>query len=48
MRTGGPEDEPEDVDLPVWAGIVPVHLAAEPSGYDWRRVRDGRLGPPRT
>ncbi len=48
VRTGGPEDEPEDVDLPVWAGVVPVHLAAEPSGYDWRRVRDGRLGPTRT
>ena len=48
VRTGGPEDEPEDVDLPVWAGVVPVHLAAEPSGYDWQRVRDGRLGPPRT
>jgi len=47
VRTGGPEDEPEDVDLPVWAGVVPVHLAAEPSDYDWRRVRDGRLGPPR-
>ena len=48
VRTGGPEDEPEDVDLPVWAGVVPVHLAADPSGYDWQRVRDGRLGPPRT
>jgi uncharacterized protein len=47
VRTGGPEDEPEDVDLPVWAGVVPVHLAAEPAGYDWRRVRDGRLGPRR-
>ena len=33
---------------PVWAGVVPVHLAAEPSEYDWRRVQDGRLGRPRT
>ena len=48
VRTGPEEDEPEDLDLPVWAGVVPVHLAAEPSGYDWRRVRDGRVGPPRT
>jgi len=48
VRTGGPEDEPEDVDLPVWAGVVPVHLAAEPSEYDWRRVRGGRVGPPRS
>ena len=46
IRTGPPEDEPEDMDLPVWAGVVPSHLAAEPSEYDWRRVRDGRvLGP---
>ena len=47
VRTGGPEDEPEDLDLPVFAGVVPVYLAAEASGYDWKRVRDGRLGPPR-
>jgi nitroimidazol reductase NimA-like FMN-containing flavoprotein (pyridoxamine 5'-phosphate oxidase superfamily) len=47
VRSGGPEDDPEDEELPVWAGVVPVHLAAEPSAYDWRRVRDGRVGPPR-
>jgi nitroimidazol reductase NimA-like FMN-containing flavoprotein (pyridoxamine 5'-phosphate oxidase superfamily) len=47
VRSGPPEDEPEDVDLPVWAGIVPVHLAAEASEYDWRRVENGRVGPPR-
>jgi nitroimidazol reductase NimA-like FMN-containing flavoprotein (pyridoxamine 5'-phosphate oxidase superfamily) len=46
VRSGGPEDEPEDEDLPVWAGVVPVHLAAEPSEYDWKRVRDGRVGAP--
>jgi nitroimidazol reductase NimA-like FMN-containing flavoprotein (pyridoxamine 5'-phosphate oxidase superfamily) len=46
VRTGPPEDEPEDLDLPVWAGVVPIHLAAGASEYDWRRVRDGRvLGP---
>ncbi len=45
VRVGGPEDEPEDVDLPYYAGVVPVHLAAEPSEYDWKRVRDGRVGP---
>jgi len=45
VRIGGPEDEPEDVDLPVYAGVVPVHLAAEPSEYAWKRVRDGRVGP---
>jgi nitroimidazol reductase NimA-like FMN-containing flavoprotein (pyridoxamine 5'-phosphate oxidase superfamily) len=46
IRAGGPIDEPEDEDLPVWSGVVPVHLAVEPSGYDWRRAREGRLGPP--
>jgi nitroimidazol reductase NimA-like FMN-containing flavoprotein (pyridoxamine 5'-phosphate oxidase superfamily) len=45
VRNGPPEDEPEDEDLPVWAGVVPVHLAAEPSEYDWKRVHAGRLGP---
>jgi nitroimidazol reductase NimA-like FMN-containing flavoprotein (pyridoxamine 5'-phosphate oxidase superfamily) len=46
VREGGPEDDAEDEDLPVWAGVVPVHLEAEPSEYDWRRVRDGRVGRP--
>ncbi len=46
VRTGAEEDEPEDRDLPVWAGVVPVYLAAEPSEYDWRRVHDGRVGAP--
>lgn len=26
VRTGGPKDDPEDMDLPVWAGILPVAL----------------------
>jgi nitroimidazol reductase NimA-like FMN-containing flavoprotein (pyridoxamine 5'-phosphate oxidase superfamily) len=47
VRTGAEEDEPEDRELPVWAGVVPVHLAAEPSDYRWKRVREGRVGPPR-
>jgi uncharacterized protein len=46
VRSGPPEDDPEDEHLPVWAGVVPVHLAAEPSDYDWRRVHDGRVGAP--
>jgi len=24
IRTGGPADEPEDMDLPVWAGVIPA------------------------
>jgi nitroimidazol reductase NimA-like FMN-containing flavoprotein (pyridoxamine 5'-phosphate oxidase superfamily) len=31
VRTGGPLDDPEDMDLPVWAGVVPMHVSfAEP------------------
>lgn len=26
VRTGGPKDDPEDMDLPVWAGVVPLRL----------------------
>jgi nitroimidazol reductase NimA-like FMN-containing flavoprotein (pyridoxamine 5'-phosphate oxidase superfamily) len=47
VRTGPPQDAPEDAHLPVWSGVVPIHLATEPSEYDWRRVQGGRLGPPR-
>jgi nitroimidazol reductase NimA-like FMN-containing flavoprotein (pyridoxamine 5'-phosphate oxidase superfamily) len=47
VRDGGPEEEPEDEALPVWHGVVPVHLAAGQSEYDWRRVSDARVGPPR-
>lgn len=25
IRTGPPGDEPEDMDLPVWAGVLPLH-----------------------
>jgi nitroimidazol reductase NimA-like FMN-containing flavoprotein (pyridoxamine 5'-phosphate oxidase superfamily) len=27
VRTGGPKDDPDDMDLPVWAGVIPLHLA---------------------
>lgn len=30
IRTGWPEDEPEDYDLSVWAGVVPLRTVAEP------------------
>lgn len=26
IRTGGPVDDPEDMQLPVWAGVQPIHL----------------------
>jgi uncharacterized protein len=28
VRTGGPADDPEDLTLPHWAGVVPLHLMA--------------------
>jgi len=30
VRTGGPIEEPEDLTLPVWAGVVPFRLVADP------------------
>jgi uncharacterized protein len=27
VRTGGPVEEPDDLDLPIWAGVVPVRTA---------------------
>jgi nitroimidazol reductase NimA-like FMN-containing flavoprotein (pyridoxamine 5'-phosphate oxidase superfamily) len=29
LRTGGVNDEPEDLDLPHWAGLVPLHKGYE-------------------
>ena len=28
VRTGPPIDEPEDLDLPIWAGVVPLSMTA--------------------
>lgn len=39
IRTGGPGDPDEDLELPVWAGVLPLHLTpGEPEP-------DDRLGP---
>jgi hypothetical protein len=33
VRTGPPEDDPDDLELPVWAGVIPVHtMAGAPIG----------------
>lgn len=35
VRTGGPSDDPEDMELPTWAGVIPlqtVRLAPIPAG----------------
>lgn len=36
IRTGGANDEDEDYDLPVWAGVLPVALAARAPEPDSR------------
>lgn len=46
VRTGGPIDEPEDYQLPIWAGVVPVRqVLGEPA--DDGRVAAGAPGAPR-
>lgn len=30
VRTGPPEEEPEDIDLPFWSGVIPTRLTAGP------------------
>lgn len=30
VRSGGVEDEPEDVELPIWAGVLPLRTVADP------------------
>jgi uncharacterized protein len=30
IRTGGPKDDEEDYELPIWAGVVPLKIARQP------------------
>lgn len=39
VRTGAVEDDAEDYALPVWAGVIPLHLAADAP------LRDDRCDP---
>jgi hypothetical protein len=39
VRSGPPLDDEEDYELPVWAGVVPLKITAEPP------VNDPRLSP---
>ena len=39
VRTGGPVDDDEDYDLPIWGGVVPVRQVLDPP------EDDGRLAP---
>jgi len=34
VRTGGPQDDAEDLDLPVWAGVLPLTLVPGPPARD--------------
>lgn len=36
VRTGGPIDEEDDYNFPIWAGVVPLQLAAGDPIDDWR------------
>ncbi len=38
-RTGGPIEDPDDVGLPYWGGVLPLALVARPA------VPDGHVGP---
>lgn len=40
MRTGGPVDEEEDYDLPIWAGVIPVHTSVGKPIPDPRNIKD--------
>jgi nitroimidazol reductase NimA-like FMN-containing flavoprotein (pyridoxamine 5'-phosphate oxidase superfamily) len=45
VRTGGPKDPEEDLDLPAWAGVIPLReIAGEPVASD--DLRDGIAVPP--
>jgi len=59
VRTGPPGDEPEDLELPVWAGVVPMAVSfGEPEpdpalrpgtvAPDHIRLRSGRAGAGRS
>ena len=56
MRTGPPKDEDEDLELPVWAGVLPLTTVPGepepdpllPSGIDPPSVRDATTAVSRT
>ena len=44
-RSGAPIDEPEDYPLPIWAGVIPLRVAAS-APEDDPRLREGVEIPP--
>ena len=45
VRTGPPIDDEEDYDLPIWAGVIPLRLVADPPVGDTRMTRN--IEPPK-
>jgi nitroimidazol reductase NimA-like FMN-containing flavoprotein (pyridoxamine 5'-phosphate oxidase superfamily) len=45
VRTGGPKDDPEDLELPVWAGVVPLSLVAGDPVQDVDQAHDDLEAP---
>jgi len=45
VRTGGPKDDDEDLDSPVWAGVIPFDLVPRP-GIPEDGLPDGTVVPP--
>jgi nitroimidazol reductase NimA-like FMN-containing flavoprotein (pyridoxamine 5'-phosphate oxidase superfamily) len=43
VRTGGPIDDDADLDLPVWAGVVPIDTVAGAPEQDEAQLADPRL-----
>jgi nitroimidazol reductase NimA-like FMN-containing flavoprotein (pyridoxamine 5'-phosphate oxidase superfamily) len=43
VRTGGPIDEEADLDLPVWAGVVPIATVAATPAQDEAQLAHPRL-----
>jgi len=45
IRTGGPLEEPDDLDLAIWAGVLPFELSVGP-GVPEPDLPDGVVTPP--
>lgn len=46
VRTGGPIDDPDDLDVPVWSGVVPLRLTPGEPEQDDAQVRTHPDLPP--
>jgi nitroimidazol reductase NimA-like FMN-containing flavoprotein (pyridoxamine 5'-phosphate oxidase superfamily) len=45
IRTGHPEDEPDDYTFPVWAGVIPIRQQVLDPVADPRNLPDVKLPP---